>query len=246
MEWKLSGLLADVNGKFGGSTVFQGRTGLIMRNVRKGKNPRSTTQIQRRGQFKFASQRWRDLTEVQIESWKQAAKQIGHKTKVGASYHSSGSALYSAVNDSGSYANVCALLGGYVPPVVLPIDDVPSLDNPTPLLPIKNIIAKNVGGAQTLTIEVPQVAGLDLMIIEATPQMSAGRSFFKGQFRPITSFDTTAIPGVTSLLTKYQAVFGDLVAGQKMCVRSRYYNKIGQASLSKTGEVELSVRIKAI
>jgi len=246
MQWKLSGILADVNGSFGGSTVFEGRTGLIMRNVRKGKNPRSSGQLSRRGQFTTATQAWRGLSDVRLAAWKEAAKLMPKKGKVGQSYSSTGAALYSAVNDSAAFVNYCRSLVGAGIVVVLPVDDVPSFAPPTPSGNIANLVAKNVGGVQTLTVDMPTVATDNICIMEATPPLSNGRSNFKGQYRPIAAFIVSAPVPATDILPYYQAVFGDLIAGKRLSLRVRYYNSVGKAPCSKTGQTELAGAIKAI
>ena len=83
MQLKLSGMLADMAGRIGGSTVYHGRTGITMKNNHRGKNPSTAAQVGVRSSFKNATTGWKSLTDPQLLAFNAAAKDRNLKNKVG-------------------------------------------------------------------------------------------------------------------------------------------------------------------
>ena len=229
MRIKFSGLIADASGKFGGSTIYDGRTGPVMRNIRRPKNPNSPAQIGVRASFRNNTTSFRSLSVVQIEAWNAAGKMFMKKNKVGNSYHSSGSALYSAVNDTAAYFGLS------------PVSLVPSLSEARNVGNLSNLTASVVSGIQTLTVDIPTVPTDQILMIEATPCLSGGVAFAKGKFRPIQQFPTGSAQTAYNLLPDFQDQYGNLLAGKNIQVRARIYSTTGMSPLKQyAGEPQFS------
>lgn len=246
MQWRLSGLLADVAGRFGGSVVFAGRTGLTMRNMRKGKNPQSAGQTAVRAAFALWSSFWRSLSAPEILAWNQAAKLIPRKNKVAGSFTGSGASFFSAVQDTADYVNVRANADGqpdvYTLPLTVPPVGIAPVNNGN----VANFDCENVGGVQAMVLDIPKVEADNYLIVEMSAQVSAGRANAKGLFRPIQGIGPGAATPGANMLAKYQAVFGNLIGGKQIFVRARLFDTTECSPVKTYAGGELSGTVKIV
>ena len=232
MKIRWSGLIADAIGKFGGSTIYNGRTGPVFRNIRKAKNPNTASQIDVRSAVRLFSGSWKNLDPTKIIAWNAAGADTKKKNAVGNSYTSSGFDLFIAVNCVANFFGI-----------TVQIDDPPLMTAPTINGNIANMDATG-GITPSFLVDIPIVSTGDKLMLFATPQMSAGRSNAKGKFRPIKLFTAGAAQVGYDMLADYTAVFGTLTIGKKVFLSCQYYNIAGASPVSYDGGVELSGKIK--
>jgi hypothetical protein len=203
-----SALVSEVQGKLNGSKLYKGRNNQLITNKVKPKNVNSFSQAAIRSIFRTYAATWRTLNDAQRQGWVSAAKQRTRKNKIGTSHNFTGFNLYIAENQRNLFVN----------PGAAPLTDPPSQNLSIPLYEMANPIA--VGGvAPSMTINVPNIGANYGMILYATPPLSAGKSFVKGQYRLIY----IAPPGVATplfdILAYYQQVHGNPTTGQKIWFR---------------------------
>lgn len=197
----LSALLTDARASIGGSTASKNRAGNYFRARIAPVQPRTPAQQAVRAQLSTLAAQWRGLTQPQIAAWNAVAAQVVRKDTLGNSYSPTGEQLY-----VGNNQNLINIGSGTVsdPPASPPTF-------PGPVL----IGATATAGTPTFTVTTGLAAAPTgyKFLVRATPMLSAGISFVgKSKFRIIESFAATAFASL-DILSDYNAMFGDLVAG---------------------------------
>ena len=200
-----SGLISEVEGKLNGSKLYKGRNNFLMTNKVKPKNANTTAQASVRASLREYASTWKGLTEAQRKSWNSGGSLLSKKNKIGTAHSLSGFNYFVAENQRSQ--------------LIFPGSPL----NPSPLPAATNIIPLEcsnpvvVGGATpSMVMDLPEVPTGEILVIYATPSMSAGRYFVKGQYRPIYRQAVHAAQPAFDLLSAYTDVFGTPVTDSKI------------------------------
>jgi len=208
---------SDASGSVGGSTYSKNRGGIYLRTRVKPTNPQTVAQATVRNSLGGFSSAWRDLSDSQREGWNTGALNFPYQNALGLTKILSGQQLFILVNRN-----------------LFEIGE-PGINNiPSPeATPGVDSLALTATDAPTLSLAfTPDPVGADVAwVVEATPMLSAGISFFKNRFRKIGVIPAAGI-SPDNLLADWQAVFGTFItAGTKIAVRVHAINKTtGQSS----------------
>ena len=203
---KTTAIVADIRNKLNGSVFSKNRYGSYVRTKVTPVNPQSTAQQNQRNQLATNAQAWRGLTEAQRQAWIAAASNFPFTDIFGDTKTLSGSALYVKLNNNLVGAGQAAISD---PPAPVAI----------PALVLGTFTAAETGATVSLAFtDTPVPAGFAI-IVDATPNIGAGKSFVKNLFRRITTL-AAAATSPASLGTAFAAVHGTPVAGQKIFVRA--------------------------
>lgn len=208
---KLSAIVSEMRGKLNGSVFSKNRGGAYIRTKVTPVNPQTLAQGNVRATLTNLSQAWRGLTEAQRLAWASAVSGFTSTDIFGDIKTPSGINLYNKLN-----LNLAAIGEAPIntPPVAVSVGYVDSLT------------VTAAAGAGTLSAAFTTVgeSADQTVIVEATPCMSAGKSFVKSEFRQIGTFagDATTPQALGAM---YVAKFGSMVAGQKLFVRLKFVDK---------------------
>lgn len=219
MKIKWSGIgIVDGRGKINGSVASKNRSGAYMRTKVTPVNRRTIAQQAVRSTFGFVAQQWRGLTEIQRKAWNAAVANYQNTDIFGDLKSPSGFNLFSKlnlplINTTGGW-NVNPPTAVEVPNIVIETFNANIVDD-----------TFVVGFAAN-----PLNTGGGILVIDATPPMSAGINFVKSQYRRIHHQIETDSSSATSidLWGAYTAVFGSPVEGMKIFVRAYYIAPTGQ------------------
>lgn len=206
-------IVSEISGKIAATVYTRNRGGNVIRNRRTPINRRSVSQsIRRQGLGNLASA-WRGLTQVQRDSWNGATGSFPYQNALGETKFLSGEQLYIQFNQNLLLIGAATVSTAPAPfsfatfELSLAAADTPSFSvtfTPTPLTASNNLA------------------------IYATPNLSPGiDSPNRSRFRFI-GFIAAAATSPDDMLTDYQAVFGDPVAGQKIFIEARPVSSTGQ------------------
>ena len=219
MKIKWSGIgIVDGRGKINGSVASKNRSGAYMRTKVTPVNRRTISQQAVRSTFGFVAQQWRGLTEIQRKAWAAAVENFKNTDIFGDLKSPSGFNLFSKlnlplINTTGGW-NVNPPTAVEVPQVVLGEFSVNIETNLINLAVAANPL--NTGGG--------------ILVVDATPSMSAGINFVKSQYRRIhhqvVADTASAVP--VSLYDAYVTIFGEPVLDQKVFIRAYYIAPTGQ------------------
>jgi len=206
MKIKFGSLVTDGRGKIGGHVASKNRGGAYLRTKVSPVNPQTAFQSVVRVLLTALSQAWRSLTSVQRAAWNSAVENFKGTNVFGDIKTPSGLNLFVRLNSN------IELAGG------TRITEPPVLSSSPSDLTISAAAAEGAG-TFAVTFGPSPVPADTAYVIEATPQVSQGKSFVKNLFRMVQVFpaaDTTP----TSIFTAYTDRFGSLVAGQKIVLRA--------------------------
>jgi len=208
MKIKFGAIVTDGRNKIGGHVASKNRSGNYMRTKVTPVNPNTASQLNARSSLSTFAQGWRSLTEAQRAAWNAAVSQFSKTDIFGDIKNPTGLNLYVKINTTLALIGQAALTNPPVPTGVLTTNigglaaDVSDLE-----------INLEMGGA------VP--AGT-YMVVRATSPQSAGKSFFKSEFRNIQVFAPAEI-ALVNLEAPYTAKFGAFPqAGKKISVEVFY------------------------
>lgn len=202
---KFGHLIAEARGKLNGTVFSRNRGGAYMRTKVTPTNPASTTQVAARNILTTQAQAWRSLTNAQRVGWAGLASQLTRTNIFGDSSNLSGIGMFVRLN-----ANILKALGS-------PNSNAP---NPQAVEYISAVTLTAAAGTPTFSIAFTKsdVTTTMAIVIEATPQLSAGIGFFKGKYRVISVQDGDETSPL-NMIVQYNAKFGTLVAGKRVAVR---------------------------
>lgn len=218
---KFGMMMTDARGKLGGQVFSKNRGGAYVRTKVTPSNAQTPFQTAVRGILTFFASNFRALTDNQILAWNNAVSDFTGTDIFGDVKTPSGIDLYVKLN-----ANL-AKVGESA------ISNPPLPSNVSQLTGISVVAA---AGAGTVSISADQatVGAGQRMYIEATPNLSPGKSFVKSEFRAIGYTGVNAgLPFAAG--TDYTTKFGNMVAGQKLFVRVQTVDiATGLVSLKQT------------
>ena len=215
----------DMRNKLNGSVFSKNRYGGYVRTKVTPVNPQTTAQQAARNRLSTNSQAWRGLTEDQRQSWIDGAINFPFTDLYGNTKTLSGQALFVKINNNLNVVGSTAIV---------------TCPSPEALPALNSIALTAAAGGPTLSLAFdpsPQAVGFKL-IVEATGNVTPGKSFVKNLFRFIglvNAGDTTP----ADILSMFQAVHGDPIEAQKIFVRVR------MADIA-TGQVGIPLQTLAI
>lgn len=214
---KFGAIVVDGRNKIGGHVASKNRGGSYLRTKVTPVNPQSSAQVGVRNNFTASSQAWRGLSDTQRSSFEAAVEDYKRTDIFGDIRNPSGFNLFMRLNQNlreiGQSPITAAPLPISVPPMVT-------------LSVAADESAQTVIATFTPT---PIPAGY-MVVFEATPPVSAGRTYVKSLFRKILVVDAAGT-SPQALTTQYVAKFGAFVTGQRITVRAKMVSKTtGQTS----------------
>jgi hypothetical protein len=217
---KFGAMMTDARGKLGGHVFSKNRGGAYLRTKVTPSNPQTEAQVSQRALLSQFSQNWRTLTEAQRLAWSAVVPQYATTNVFGDLVNPSGSNLYTRLNINAAIAGGSAIS--------------------TPPLPLGTATASNLvvtadvsDGSVELAFDPATVPTGQVMVVEATPQLSPGIDNANSQFRQIAVLPAATASGA-DVAADYIAKFGGLTAGRKMMVRVKFIR-------IATGEVSQSL-----
>jgi len=212
-----SPLITDARKKAGSAVFSKSRTGNYVKRRVVPRQPRTTSQLAVRADFKANSQAFRGIGQTNITGWNTLGAATTHTDRLGNKFAPSGIQLYQLANRNLSSMGQAAL---NTPPANF------NVDSPTGL-----VITAVGGGTPSMTVNPsPAPAATDYILIYAVTPQSAGKSSNSQKaYRLIAVvIGTTTLPH--SVLTAWQAKFGTLTTGTAINLGVRYGNPTNGAT----------------
>lgn len=202
-------VVSEIRGKIASNVFSRNRGGAIIRNRIKPINRRSVLQSTRRQVLGSLASAWRGLTSAQRDSFNAAVGSFPLQNRLGQTIQLSGEQLYVRLN-----ANL----------VLIGASQITTAPSPFSFAIFTlSFTAEDATVAAALSVvftPTPLTAGNTLLVF-ATRNLSAGiEAPGASEFRKIGQID----PSDTSpadMISAYQAVFGDPVAGEKIFLEIR-------------------------
>lgn len=219
MKIKWGMMMTDGRGKLGGQVASKNRAGAYVRTKVTPVNPRTSYQSAVRQNLAIISKGWDMLTEKLRESWNSAANSgEWNRTDIfGDSRRPTGKNLFTSINLISRHATNSGILD--VPQKAsFPSGATPSVK--------ANYISPTVDPVIEVVVDVSGDVTIGTRIeIQATPPVSAGRSYFENDYRsvlvtpPISAGELEMDIGEL-YVEKFGEVAGDAL-GRKIAVRYR-------------------------
>lgn len=195
----------DMRNKLNGSVYSKNRAGSYVRTKVTPVNPQTVAQQNVRNRLATMSQAWRALAESERQSWIDAAVNFPYTDIFGNSKTLSGFQLFVKLNVNLAITGTAQINSAPTPTEI-------------PALAISALAADDSANTVIVTATTPVPAGFSL-VIQATPNVTPGRSFVKNQYRQTQVF-AAAAAGPFDISAAYVALFGDPVTGMKVSVRA--------------------------
>lgn len=198
-------LMADMRGKVNGTVASKNRAGAYFRTKVSPVQRQTVAQQGIKAGLTLNAQAWRSLTDTQRAAWNAAVENFKKTDIFGNSRNPSGFNLYTRLGQN-------AITTGNDPADLPPLPNAVSSPGAMTLT--------GAAGSPALSLAFANSPGGtdDYFIVQATAQVSAGKSFVKNLFRQIlvtAQAPTTPI----NLLSAYTAKFGTLVEGTRVSVK---------------------------
>ncbi len=212
MKMKFGAIVVDGRNKIGGHVASKNRAGAYLRTKVTPVNPRSAGQSGARSRLASMAQAWRGLTASERQSWIAAVNDFKKSDIFGDIKVPSGFNLFVKLNTN-------LLLSGN------PINNTaPAFVNPGNVTSFA-LTATESGHVLTGVIIPATDPSGSVLCARATPQLSAGKSFVKSEFRVIST-GVTNTTGAIDLALAYSAKFGDISdVGSKVFVELFYLSE---------------------
>src|SRR5882672_6567831 len=224
MKLKFGAIVADGRGKIGGHVMSKNRGGAYMRTKVTPSNPRTSFQSTVRSNLTTLSQGWRALSASAIAAWNGAVSNFTGTDIFGDIKTPSGLNLYVKLNANLLEVGTPALALPPLPGAVVG----PATITPTAAAGANTFSVAWTGGA---------VPANTAWIIQATKQVSPGKSFIKNLYRDVHVLAAAAATPY-NFDANYTARFGALVAGEKIGVQITAVNLLtGQKSIPQNVEI---------
>lgn len=203
---KYGEMIADLRGKINGTVHSKNRAGNYMRNKTSPVNPQSVYQSAVRTLFTTLSQGWRGLAVEERASWNAVVSSFARSNQFGDMKNMSGENLYISINRNLQTVGAALLT---TPPLPAAVTGLSAL----------SLVAEVSVGTMLLTY-APAIPATGVLLIFATPPVSAGISFVKNRYRFIDSI-LTANASPYNITSAYELKYGTgwQVAGQKVFVK---------------------------
>lgn len=210
MKTKFGAIIVDGRGKIGGHVASKNRSGNYLRTKVTPVNKRSPSQLAVRNRFTQFAQGWKALTEEQRTAWKAAVGDFSKTDIFGDIKNPSGANLYQRLNNTLAQVGTAALTN---PPTPASVGNVV----------LASFIADVSDHTMLLTF-APTVPANTVVIVRATPPISAGRASSKNDFRVVTTLAAAKLTG-EDISVAYIAKFGTIApAGAKIYVQFQSVN----------------------
>lgn len=121
---KTSALISGMSGKMNGTVFASNAGGLYMRNNTSKVKPKTSSNSIVKGNFSSVSQAWREITDEQKQSWRDASINFPQINVFGDTYFLSGYQLFVKMNTTRSTSGLPINLTAPMPPSFPPIGDV--------------------------------------------------------------------------------------------------------------------------
>lgn len=206
---KLSGLLTDLGGKFSGSVIQRGKSGIIIRNNH-WKSPQQFTKWQaQKAAFAVLSATWRTLTDLQRDAWTTAAPGYPATNRFGDVYTPSGFQLYLTLNGTLQAAGQPILTTPLAPATVA---DLGSIVITLTALPSIIVLWAFMGGVN------------DGIQVYASRPLSAGSGIRDGSFS-LMGFQDDPLEASLDITIPYLAKFGLPPIGTRVFAKTEIIRK---------------------
>ena len=217
MKLKFGAIVTDGRGKIGGHVASKNRAGAYLRTKVTPSNPNTVAQMQARSILASLSQMWQTLDDSQRSGWNDAVKEWGTTDIFGDIKNPSGINLFVKLNSN--------LLSVGLP--ILP--DVPAKSE-VPAVVLVSASYSVSGGTLFVNFDT-NLANGKIVLVRATPKLSAGVSFVKSQFRVI-GYEN--IQGASAgLIGAYNAKFGTPSVGDNIFVSVQLVLENGQKTIEQ-------------
>lgn len=215
MKVKWSGIgMVDGRGKINGSVASKNRSGAYVRTKVTPVNRQSSAQSAVRNSFSVISALWRNLTDVQRESWNSAVNNWQRTDVFGDLKTPSGFGLFMRLCTPLQNTFNDVIIANYAPsPVSMPL--------------FKNLsaVSATTDGVATALVVNGLVNNEDRVDLEeyviqlyATPVLSPGKSFVKNEYRYLGYIEFSGLN--ENFLSLYAARFGQILSGDNVHVRA--------------------------
>lgn len=213
IKWGL--FVVDGRGKVGGHVLTKNKSGAIVRTKVTPSNPRTQAQQIVRAIMATVSQAWSGLTQDQISAWNEQAPEWAGTNVFGDSVEPSGKTLHQSLNVNLLNTGQSVIT---VPPV--------KVATPDDILQTADF---------DLTGETLDLTGVDntagkVIVVEATPPVSKGKSNVKNLYRKIYHASADSYTPADAF-DGYEAKFGAPEPTSRIFVRVKYVMPNGQASI---------------
>lgn len=198
--------IVDIRNKINGTVFSKNRYGAYARTKVTPVNPQTDAQQAARNNLSTWSQAWRGLTESERQSWIDGAANFPFTDIFGNSKILSGQALYVKLNVNLQNVGGTALTACPAPVAI-------------PAITGLSLVADDSANTVIVTFAPTPVAADFEMVIYATPNVTAGKTFVKNLFRLVTSV-AAAGTSPADISTAYIARFGDPVEGNKIFIKA--------------------------
>lgn len=224
IKWGM--MVVDGRGKLGGHVLSKNKSGAIVRTKVTPANPRTSFQQAVRSILATVSQAWSALTNAQIEAWNSQAPQWAGTNEFGDTVLPSGKSLHQKLNQNLLLTSQSVIT---VPPAKASLpDDV-----------LATATIDTTSSDLTLT-GVDTSAG-KVIVVEATPVVSAGTSNVDNKYRQIYHAPADSYVDADAY-NAYVNRFGvPSLATDKIFVRVKYVMPNGQASIPSAVRATVTV-----
>ena len=207
---KFGAIITDGRGSLGGHVMSRNTYGAIMRTKVTPVNRSTTLQQNVRSSLTAIAQLWRSITDAQRAAWGSLAQEVSRTNIFGDSVKLTPFNLFIRLN-----RNLNAI-------GVSPISDAPALPTSVSVLSL-TLTAKVAAGLVSLAYTLSAAGTGNHLLIQATPQVSAGISFVKSEYRQLVTIAATAASPYVATAS-YAAMFGAPVLGKRIFVKAKVVN----------------------
>jgi hypothetical protein len=195
MKTKFGSIIVDGRGKIGGHVASKNRAGSYLRTKVTPVNPRTSFQSAVRNSMSINTKAWRGLYDEDRNTWAAAVADFARSNVFGDKKTLSGFGLYCSINNNLRSINK-AVKAQCPVPMSVPTTNVVSL------------VVDTVGNAINLTMSGAVPANTS-MVVRATSPQSAGKSFFKSEYRNLVVVAAAHV-ALVDLYSDYTTRFGAL------------------------------------
>ena len=204
------------SGSQANTTASRNRFGQYNRTRAMPVNPNSARQVIARGRLTELSVAWRDLSDSERAAWNEYGAAHPRTDSLGQTVYPTGHQSFVGVNSALINASLAQVT---VPPVDVDIE-----------APVITPTAEEA--AFTVAYTPTPVPTSHRLVVEASPAVSAGRTF-NGDYRFVASAAAAAASPL-DIFTAWTAKFGGLQEGKKVFLRARLVRATGQVGAYAT------------
>lgn len=198
-------VVADMRNKLAGTVFSKNKAGAYARTKVSPVNRRTADQTIVRQRLGTLSQGWRGLSSEQRSAWSSASANFPKKDQFGNTYFLTGAQLYVGLN-----TNLATAAQSGITTPLAPVE--------IPEYTIETVTADASTPNLLITMSGAVPAGCTL-IVQATQQVSAGRTFVSNLFRQINVIPAGTAMAARDFIIGYTAKFGALAAGNVIGIR---------------------------